>query len=65
MEEYKVLITKASDWEYEEEITIRKSNFGNFILSFIKEEGGIIIEPKKDWNPEYDYEIKVYDDYVE
>ena len=56
----KICVTKASDVNYEEIITM---NSMKELSNFIKEFGEIIIR-EDDYN-EYDLLITIYDDYVE
>lgn len=57
----KIRITKASDWKYEEIITM---NSMKELSNFIKEFGEIIVSEDDTYN-EYDLLITIYDDYVE
>lgn len=56
----KICVTKASDMNYEEIITM---NSMKELSNFIKEFGEIIVR-EDDYN-EYDLLITIYDDYVE
>ena len=57
----KIRITKASDFNYEEIITM---NSMKELSNFIKEFGEIIVGEDDIYN-EYDLLITIYDDYVE
>lgn len=57
----KIRVTKASDWNYEEIITM---NSMKELSNFIKEFGEIIVSEDDTYN-EYDLLITIYDDYVE
>lgn len=57
----KIRITKASDMNYEEIITM---NSMKELSNFIKEFGEIIVSEDDTYN-EYDLLITIYDDYVE
>lgn len=59
---YNILITKSSDWEYQE---IRKNISAEDILNIMNEfEHKIVIE-KSCIKKELDYNIIIYDDYLE
>lgn len=60
----KIAITKASEWWASEPI-IRENQTAQDILDLIKEFGNsIIISPALDIS-DYDYDITIYDSYVE
>lgn len=59
----KVLIEKASDYNFRLVKEVEENDFFDFITDLIKEEGAIIVD--ESLHEEYDFSIVIYDDYIE
>lgn len=69
MGELKIVIGKASDWNYEKIINIDLSSLG-FLLKTLKEEYGensfiLRFNDNRNYLFNYDIKITIYDDYIE
>ena len=70
MEELKIEIHKASDYNYSKSVTIENLSLLGSLLKSLKEEYGensfiVNFNDRKSYLFNYDIEITIYDDYIE